>query len=316
MSSLSSLSPRRASRGFQALSGEVPELPEVETVRRDIARLFSGDTLDGLAVTGRRTVRRHPPEMLSVLQGQALTSVGRHGKYLLLAWTGGKALILHLRMSGQLLVAKVGSPTAAHTHAVLSFAKGGELRFIDPRTFGEMFLAGQGAGGLAVATPASHRSGASSSGSAWELPSELAHLGPDALEVGPVYLASKLAGRRAPLKSLLTDQRVLAGIGNIYADEICFDAGLRPDRAAGSLRRPQVGQLARSTLAVLGAAIEARGSTLGDQQYRDLLGDIGGFQLQHKVYGRASLPCTTCGREIDRVRFGARRAYLCPACQR
>jgi formamidopyrimidine-DNA glycosylase len=144
----------------------------------------------------------------------------------------------------------------------------------------------------------------------------LDHLGPDALVADPAYLRTVLAGRRGPLKALLVDQRVLAGIGNIYADEICFDARLRPDRPGGSLRARETGRLATSVRTLLEAAIVARGSTLGDQQYRDPYGQAGRFQLQHKVYGRAGLPCLSCGTPIQRLQLGAKSAYLCRKCQR
>ena len=207
----------------------MPELPEVETVRRDISGLFVGDTLRRLVVTGRRTVRRHDPSLLARIEGQELVGVARHGKFLCFDWGAANVLVAHLRMSGQLLAATAGDAAVAHTHAMFAFSTGRELRFVDPRTFGELFLASapQGAG----AGPR-------------ERVSELAHLGPDALAAEPAQLRAALAGRRAPLKSLLVDQRVLAGIGNIYADEICFGAGLRPDRPGGALAPGEVALLA------------------------------------------------------------------------
>jgi formamidopyrimidine-DNA glycosylase len=268
----------------------MPELPEVETVRRGVDGLFVGDTLVDIAVSGARTVRRHPPERLAELRGRPLAGTGRHGKYLLTRWDGGPELVVHLRMSGQLLAAAPGTGLVPHTHAVLRFAAAGELRFVDPRTFGELFLAQPGR-------------------------PELGHLGPDALAVTPAQLSAALAGRRAPLKCLLVDQRVLAGIGNIYADEICFRAGLRPDRAAGSLRPEEVATVVGATRAVLTESIAARGSSLADQQYRDLFGALGSYQLNHRVYGRVGLPCPSCGQPIERVPIGARRAFMCASCQ-
>jgi formamidopyrimidine-DNA glycosylase len=269
----------------------MPELPEVETVRRDLSRLFVGQTLQHMVVTGPRTVRRHPPDLLAALEGRALVDMGRRGKYLIFEWDDGQVLVAHLRMSGQLLACPVGAATAAHTHAVLHFEDGRELRFVDPRTFGEFFLATSSL-------------------------VELGHIGPDALVAGPAHLGAALAGRRAPLKALLVDQRVLAGIGSIYADEICFAARVRPFRPGGSLRPREVARLAGSVSTVLEAAIEARGSTLGDQQYRDVHGQVGGFQLEHRVYGRRGLPCLSCGTPVERVELGAKSAYLCRKCQR
>jgi formamidopyrimidine-DNA glycosylase len=271
----------------------LPELPEVETVRRGLSRLYLGCRLTSLSVTGRRTVRRHPPELLAQLQGQILSSVGRHGKYLFLEWSGGQVLVVHLRMSGQLLAARPRDPLAPHTHAVLRFDRAGELRFVDPRTFGELFV----------------------SASPQPPPVELEDLGPDALGASPGLFRSALAGRRAPLKAVLVDQRVLAGVGNIYADEICFAARLRPDRPAGGVRPHELRRLSESARSVLEAAIAAGGSTLRDERYRDVLGEAGQYQLEHKVYGRAGEPCAKCGAPVVRVRIGAKSAYFCPRCQ-
>jgi formamidopyrimidine-DNA glycosylase len=289
----------------------MPELPEVETVRRDLAGVYLGHRLEHIAVTGRRTVRRHPPELLEPLEGRTLIATGRHGKYLLLEWDDGQVLVVHLRMSGQLLAAQPGDPLAPHTHAVLTFAGAGELRFVDPRTFGELFLATRAATDDEAAGP----SGPNIPLAGGRL-AELDHLGPDALDVEVTRLRKVFAGRRAPLKALMVDQRVLAGVGNIYADEICFGARLRPDRPGGSLKPRELKRLAESTRSVLQAAIVARGSSLADEQYRDLEGAPGLFQLEHKVYGRLGQKCDTCGREIDRVHFGAKSAFLCRKCQK
>jgi formamidopyrimidine-DNA glycosylase len=284
----------------------VPELAEVETLRRDLVPLYVGRRLTGIAIMGERTVRRHAPEVLQELRGEVLRGVGRHGKYLLFKWESGRTLVVHLRMSGQLLASSPGAPLIAHTHAVLSFEGASELRFVDPRTFGELFLASRPDG---AATPYRAR-GRGGPGT------EIEHLGPDAVQVEPEYLERALTGRRAPLKSVLVDQRVVAGIGNIYADEICFDAGLRPDRAAASLKSAQVSRLTQSIRSVLEAAISKRGSTLGDGQYVDLRGHAGGYQAQHMVYGRAGLPCRVCGRGVVRLALGRRSAFACLGCQR
>ncbi|HTV11516.1 MAG TPA: bifunctional DNA-formamidopyrimidine glycosylase/DNA-(apurinic or apyrimidinic site) lyase [Acidimicrobiales bacterium] len=271
----------------------MPELPEVETLRKDLEKLYVGHVLKSLSVTGRRTVRRHRPERLSAVQGRKLVAVNRQGKHLLFEWDDGQVLVAHLRMSGQLLAAKRGAPKLPHTHAVFSFAGAPELHFVDPRTFGELFLARMDDAGA----------------------TQLAHLGPDALAVTPSQLSDALAGRRALLKALLVDQRVLAGIGNIYADEICFEAKLRPDRPGGLLNRRETGRLAKAVRSVLEQAIDARGSSLDDRQYRDVYGEIGGYQLRHRVYGRAGHPCLRCGKPVQRLRIGAKSSYFCATCQ-
>ena len=289
-------------------------------MRQGVSRLYLGRRLAQLWVMGPRTVRRHDPGLLGTLRGRTLRSVGRHGKYLLFGWDDGQVLVVHLRMSGQLLAAQEGDPLLLHTHAVLQFLGAGELRFVDPRTFGELFVAGMGkaAQGNGQPRPGGDEPYAPVGGEAkgLALPLELAALGPDALDVGPGDLAAALAGRRAPLKALLLDQRALAGIGNIYADEICFRARLRPDRPAGSLRPAELRRLAAATHTVLSEAIAAGGSTLSDQRYRDVLGAAGTYQLEHKVYGRVGQPCTSCGRPVERMRIGARSAYFCRRCQR
>jgi formamidopyrimidine-DNA glycosylase len=285
----------------------MPELPEVETVRRDLARVYLGHRLERIVVTGRRTVRRHPPDLLKSLAGRTLVATGRHGKYLLLEWDDGQVLVVHLRMSGQLLAAQRGGPLAPHTHAVLTFEGAGELRFVDPRTFGELFLATP----LQLAGPTGSHLPLVASRLA-----ELDHLGPDALDADVARFRDTLAGRRAPLKSLLVDQRVIAGVGNIYADEICFAARLRPDRPGGSLKRPELKRLTDATHTLLQSAIDARGSSLVDEGYRDLQGAPGRFQLKHKVYGRQGQKCGSCGRDIERAHFGAKSAFLCRKCQK
>jgi len=275
----------------------VPELPEVETVRQDLAAFYTGCPLDHLEVTGRRTVRRHVPGRLAALEGRALRGIGRHGKYLLFEWDDGQVLVAHLRMSGQFLAAAAGAPRAPHTHAVLSFGGAGELHFVDPRTFGELFLAETGPSTSLPPVP------------------ELAHMGPDALQVTAAHLATTLAKRRAALKALLVDQRILAGIGNIYSDEICWVAKLRPDRQGASLSRREVNRLTGAVHGVLQGAIAARGSTLADQRYRDLYGSVGSYQSQHRVYARAGQGCPRCGQLVEKLKIGAKSAYFCPRCQ-
>ena len=280
---------------------------------------YVGRTLEQVTVTGPRTVRRHSPSVLSELTGSVLAEVGRHGKYLLFKWRSGQVLVAHLRMSGQLLAAEDAAPFPPHTHAVLAFKGAGQLRFVDPRTFGELFLGSAAVAGEPAGKPSGRAGGRVARGAqdgGTTGIEELAHLGPDALDIEPAYLSEAFAGKRAPLKAVLVDQRVLAGVGNIYADEICYDARLRPERPAGSLARSQVRRLGGSIRSVLEAAIVDRGSSLRDRQYLDLEGQAGRYQAEHKVYGRAGQACTVCGAPVERLRFGARSAFACCACQR
>jgi formamidopyrimidine-DNA glycosylase len=280
----------------------MPELPEVETVRRGLAGLVVGRKIERVEVGRQRTVRRTSKQQLvDGLTGATVLAAERRGKYLLCPLDTGDALMVHLRMSGQLLLAAAGAERPAHTHVVLALSgvPAEELWFVDPRTFGEMVVFDPDQVDV-------------------ELP-ELARLGVDPLADGldAVTLGALLAGRRTRLKPLLLDQHVIAGIGNIYADEILHAAKLHPDRVAGSLRRKEVVRLHDEMHAVLEAAIGAGGSTLPDARYVDLMGSGGSYQDDHRVYGRAGQRCTTCGKGIiRRTVSGGRSTHYCPWCQR
>ena len=272
----------------------MPELPEVEVVRRGLEREVTDRDVTSVTVTGPRTVRRQPAEeLVARLRGARLGRAGRVGKFLLVPLDdGAETLVIHLRMSGQLLLTAPEWPPARHTHAVLSLSDGRELRFVDPRTFGELFVA-----------PAPVAA--------------LAHLGPDPLSGAwsAAALGRDLAGRRGRLKLLLMDQRFVAGIGNIYSDEALFEAGLRFDRPAGTLAQEEVARLHRAVRSTLREAVRFRGSTLSDAQYVDLFGAPGGYQSRHRVYGREGEPCPRCGGPVRRLSLGGRSTFFCETCQ-
>jgi formamidopyrimidine-DNA glycosylase len=269
----------------------MPELPEVETVRRDLASSLDSALVTSVRVTGARSVRRRPASFASSVCGQRLESFGRWGKYLLIGLApSGSVLVVHLRMSGQIRLCAEGDVVAPHTHIVFGLEGGRELRFVDPRTFGEMFV-------TSAALP------------------ELAGLGPDALSLSAPSLAALLAGRRARLKPLLLDQRFVAGIGNIYSDEILWTAQLRWSRPGSSLRPVEVRRLHGAIVGVLESAIARRGSSLRDAQYVDLMGVAGSFQAVHAVYDRLGLGCPRCGRPIERTVVAQRSHYWCRRCQ-
>ena len=278
----------------------MPELPEVETVRRQLLEVVVGETITAAEVSGRRTIRRQPKEeFVARAAGREIQGVSRWGKFLLFELEDASALVVHLRMSGQLVVAKDPHvELARHTHVTLDLTSGAQLRFVDPRTFGELF----------IADDLDERG----------LPREIAHLGPDPIH-DPITengLRVLVANRRVAIKSLLLDQRSIAGIGNIYGDEICFRARVRPTRPAMGLTRAERARLVAAIPEILEAAIEDRGSSLADASYRDLLGDLGNYQQQHGVYGREGLPCPNCGTAIRKVTVGGRSAHLCTRCQR
>ncbi len=277
----------------------MPELPEVETIRRDLEKEVVGKKLKEVSVSGERTVRRRPEEFKERLEGRKVLGVDRRGKYLVVRLDGPDVLVIHLRMSGQLRKAVAKDPVEKHTHAVLAFSPPGALqvRFVDPRTFGELF----------VTAPEDLEA---------EVP-ELAHLGFDPLETPMSWerFGLLLRGRRAKLKSLLMDQTFIAGIGNLYADEILFAAGLRYDRESASIGPQEARRLWRAMTEVLTEAIKARGSSLADEQYVDLFGQTGRFQEQHQVYAREGKRCLRCRGTIARVKFAQRSTYFCPSCQ-
>ncbi len=279
----------------------MPELPEVETVRRGLEKVLPGRRAEKVKVSGRRTVRRQDPrELVARLERRRFGPPERRGKFLSIPLDDGQVLVVHLRMSGQLAWVERPRELAApkHTHVVVELDDLSELRFTDPRTFGEWFV-----------TDDVRPDG---------LPAIFDALGPDPVAEGlsAAQLREILAKRRSPLKSVLTDQRAIAGIGSIYADEICFAAAVRPDRQSASITPEEARRLAGRTRSVLRAAVRARGSSLRDASYRDLLGEPGDYQAQHCVYDRAGEDCPRCGGTVTRVRFGARTAFCCPDCQR
>jgi formamidopyrimidine-DNA glycosylase len=276
----------------------VPELPEVETIRRGLEREAVGKRIKSVDVHGTRTVRRQTKKnLISRLEGAKITGVERRGKYLVLKLDSGELLVVHLGMSGQLLRAAPKDAVAKHTHVIMSFTQGGQLRFVDPRTFGELF----------VTAPDELTN---------EIP-ELADLGMDPLDepISWVTFGHKLMARTTKLKQLLMDQSFIAGIGNIYSDEILWEAGLRHDRTPQSLSSMEVRRLYRAVVEVLHEAVKHRGSTLGDQQYVDLHGKPGEYQLLHQVYDREGQACRRCRATIAKTKVSGRSSYFCPACQ-
>jgi formamidopyrimidine-DNA glycosylase len=280
----------------------MPELPEVETVRRGLEAQIVGRRIEGVEIGRERTVRRTSAQaVIDGLTGVTIERVGRRGKYLLCELDSGEAMMIHLRMSGRVLIAAAGTPRPPHTHVVLHLAgePAQELWFVDPRTFGE----------VVVFDPAN---------AAVEMP-ELARLGIDPVTDGlsRAQLTSLLRGRHRQLKPLLLDQHLIAGIGNIYCDETLHAARLRPDRLSNTLTPREIGRLHRAIHDVLAGAIEAGGSTLADTQYVDIEGQGGWFQLAHRVYDRAGQRCLTCARsDIVGTVVGGRSTCFCPRCQR
>jgi formamidopyrimidine-DNA glycosylase len=278
------------------------ELPEVEVMRRDLERDVVGRKIKEAEVKGTknamRVIRRHKTrkDFTSRLAGRKIAKVERRGKYLTLTLDGGDVLVVHFGMSGQFQRANGRVPLAPHTHVILTFAQGGDLRFVDPRTFGEMFVALADEVGKVK---------------------ELQHLAIDPLDqvfTWPTF-QYLLAQRGAKMKQLLMDQKFISGLGNIYSDEVLFGAGIRYDRMSDSLSSQEVRRLYRAIQEILQEAIKARGTTLEDEAYVDLFGKPGEYEAELKVYGREGLPCRRCRTPIQTVRVQQRTSYYCPQCQ-
>ncbi|HEX2149022.1 MAG TPA: bifunctional DNA-formamidopyrimidine glycosylase/DNA-(apurinic or apyrimidinic site) lyase [Actinomycetota bacterium] len=280
----------------------MPELPEVEVIRRDLLKEVVGRTIDRAEVrdvpNAPRVIRRHaaPPEFTGPLAGRTINRLERRGKYLLFHLNDHLVLVVHLGMSGQLILSSEDQPFARHTHAVLHFAGGGQLRYVDPRTFGEMFVTeGSDLG---------------------EIP-ELVRLGRDPIagELPLDYLTATFARRKTRMKPLLMDQTFICGLGNIYSDEVLFLSGIRHDRPAPAVTERETRLLHQTIPMVLAESIESRGSSIADEQYRDLYGEVGSYQNRLRVYGREAQPCLRCGTPIERARWSNRSTFYCPRCQ-
>jgi formamidopyrimidine-DNA glycosylase len=280
----------------------MPELPEVEVIRRDLEKEVTGRRIRSAEVrntkNAMRIIRRHSRRLQfeEVLAGAGISGVDRRGKYLLFYLDNGWILVAHLGMSGQLLICEESEQMANHTHVVLDFVEDGQLRYVDPRSFGEMFV-----------TPASEFG---------EI-KELQKLGIDPLEQTLTwqFFSESLMKRKSKLKSLLMDQAFVCGIGNIYSDEILYAAGLRYDRTSETLAPSEVRRLYRAIQEVLQESIRNRGTSMEDEQYRDLYGSVGGFQNLLNVYQREGQSCHRCRNPIERARWSNRSTYYCSHCQ-
>jgi formamidopyrimidine-DNA glycosylase len=245
-----------------------------------------------------RVIRRHArrKEFSDRLAGKKIARVDRKGKYVLMYLDGGDVLVVHFGMTGQLLRGNKRQALPPHTHVVLEFMQGGDLRFVDPRTFGEMFVTGVDELGKVK---------------------ELDHIAIDPLEDTFTWqqFSAELARRATKLKPLLMDQKFISGLGNIYSDEVLFAAGLRWDRMSDTLSSQEVRRLYRALREVVQDAIRFRGTTLEDEAYVDLYGKPGEFAAELKVYGRKGLPCRRCRTPIEAVKISGRNSYYCPQCQ-
>ncbi len=270
----------------------MPELPEVETIRRGLAPHVEGRTLQRLEVVDERWSRpRSPRELADATEGRRIERLDRRGKYLIFALEDDVFLTMHLRMTGTLLL----DPAPATPHTRVRFDLGDHrLQFVDPRRFGT---------GELQLGPEEHDA---------FLDARLG-LEPFHADFDGAHLRALARGRRAPVKAFLLDQTKIAGVGNIYADEALFRAKIHPQRPVGTLKRAQLDALSEAVVASLQAGIDAKGATIDD--FRDPYGVQGSFQDQFLVHLREGLPCPECGTAVIKLRAAGRGTYVCPRCQ-
>ena len=273
----------------------MPELPEVETVRRSLVSVLVGKRILGTHITMPKLLQNiSAEEFASTVKGRQFIDVTRRGKYLLLRLSGAYTLVVHLRMTGQLRFACADEAVPPHTHIILALSDGCELRYTDIRQFGYWFLAPD-SDIFAV--------------------SRMSKLGPEPLGDGFTleYMLEYFAGRKGKIKALLLDQRFVAGVGNIYADEALHMSGIHPERTPRSLSSTEAGRLRVALREVLAAGVQLRGTTFSD--YVDGLGLSGAFQSELKVYGRTGKTCAGCGGAVDRIVVSGRGTHICSRCQ-
>lgn len=269
----------------------MPELPEVETVRRSLERLIVGQTIMTVEVRESRLRRPLAPDFATALTGRTLQQIMRRGKYLYFLLDDGRVWLVHLGMTGQLMAETSTASLLPHDHVLIALSNGQRLRYNDPRRFGLMAV-----------------------GSESEI-TALTKLGVEPLSSAFTsrYLWTKTRATQRTIKDLLMDQRVVAGIGNIYASELLFRAEVRPHRVVATLNQHATAQVVKATKAVLREAIRHRGSSISD--YLDGEGKPGSFQARFRVYDREGKPCRVCATPIRRETHGGRSAFFCPTCQ-
>lgn len=273
----------------------MPELPEVETVRRGLVKLVKNKTIKKVRIIYPKIITGDAVQFEQQLQGKSIQSIGRRGKFLLFNFDQGLTMISHLRMEGKYFVKSSLEPVEKHTHVIFEFVDGSQLRYNDVRKFGRMQL---------IKTK-----------QVKEAPN-LAKLGPEPLD-NQFLLADfirKLAGKKKAIKPVLLDQTVVAGLGNIYADEVLWLSKIHPLTPANKLSTAQISLLRQQIIKELTAAVAAGGTTI--RSYTDAFEHSGKFQFDLHVYGRQGQACQRCGSEIVKIRVAQRGTHFCPNCQR
>jgi formamidopyrimidine-DNA glycosylase len=294
----------------------MPELPEVETVARDLQRAVAGARIIDAEVRWDRTITNPQPPSLFVdqLSDAEISRVGRRAKSVLIHLRDGRVMTVALRMTGALIVAPPGTPDDPHVRVLFRLADGRELRYRDPRKFGRIGL--WEGGGLRTRSRPRRGRHAAESRAPYRVGDVFGRHGPEPLasSFSAARFAERLSGRSARLKTLLLDQSFVAGVGNIYADEALWRARLHPLRAADTLNADEIRRLHRAVRSVLRQGIANRGSSFSD--YVDVDGEPGANAERLYVYRRTGEPCLRCGRTIERIVVGQRSTHFCPRCQR
>jgi formamidopyrimidine-DNA glycosylase len=278
----------------------MPELPEVETIARGLHKRVAGDTIQSIWLGEKpEPLKSSPREIAKVLERSKILQVRRVGKHIVFDLKQGAGRrerhgqwVVHLGMTGKMQVTTPDVEVAKHTHAIARLASGREVRFVDPRRFGRLAVVGA----------------RSSAATSFQAP------GDEPLESQAEQFIELFRGRKTPIKSALLNQKLLSGVGNIYADEALFRAGIRPRRRVASLTRDQLRKLHGAVQEVLREAIALGGSSVSDYVNAD--GEEGFFQLEHRVYGREGEPCLVCGTPIKRIVIAGRSSHYCSHCQR
>ncbi|KRL27411.1 DNA-(apurinic or apyrimidinic site) lyase formamidopyrimidine-DNA glycosylase [Limosilactobacillus frumenti DSM 13145] len=272
----------------------MPELPEVETVRRGLLKIAAGRKISGIDVYYGKTITNDVEKFRQALIGQTIVTVDRRGKYLLFRFTNDLTMVSHLRMEGKYFNQPIGGPIDKHTHVVFEFTDGSELCYHDTRKFGRMTLVKTGeemtVGGLKTIGPE-----------------------PTANDFTLPYFKAILAKSRGKIKPFLLNQRHVAGLGNIYADEVLWMSKVNPEQPANSLTDQQIRDLHDNIIKELARAIEYKGTTV--HSFTNAFGDAGAFQNQLNAYGHAGDPCPRCGTKMVKIKVAQRGTTFCPHCQ-
>jgi formamidopyrimidine-DNA glycosylase len=271
----------------------MPELPEVETIVRGLKRTVLGKKIKAIKIVPSRVLQNNPGYLKQNLTGLKIMSVKRRGKNIILQLSGGNLILIHLGMTGNLIYLKRPAPLKKHDHLNMEFSDKSQLRYNDPRKFGKFKL---------VKSTRIENIG------------DLKSLGPEPLEITENDFIRLVQTRKGRIKSTLLNQKFIAGIGNIYADEVLFEAKIHPEEKPCNISPNRLKKLHQAIQKILKKAIKSGGSSIDN--YLDIEGRQGLFQLQHKVYGKKGRPCLRCGTKIKRIVVSQRSSYFCPECQK